>query len=73
VITINKQTIKVAAGAGAPQSPDGPTLDLPPGKYQYSLRVPGRPGRTYSITIAAGDSWGLMVGPTGEVLPMQMY
>lgn len=72
-LTINKQTIKIAAGTGSPQSPKGPMLDLPPGKYQYALRVPGRPARTESIDIAAGDAWGLMVGPTGEVLPLQMY
>ena len=72
-LTINKQTIKVAAGAGGPQSPKGPMLDLPPGKYQYSLKMPGRPARSDTIDIAAGDAWGLMVGPTGEVLPLQMY
>jgi hypothetical protein len=72
-LTINKQTIKVAAGAGGPQSPKGPTLDLPPGKYQYSLKMAGRPARNDTIDIAAGDAWGLMVGPTGEVLPLQMY
>lgn len=72
-LTINKQTIKVAAGAGGPQSPKGPMLDLPPGKYQYALRVAGRPARTDTITIAAGDAWGLMVGPGGDVLPLQMY
>jgi hypothetical protein len=73
VLTINKQTIKVAAGAGGPQSPKGPMLDLPPGKYQYSLKLAGRPARNDTIDIAAGDAWGLMVGPTGEVLPLQMY
>jgi len=73
VLTINKQTIKVAAGAGGPQSPKGPTLDLPAGKYQYSLKMAGRPARNDTIDIAAGDAWGLMVGPTGEVLPLQMY
>ncbi|SFN89849.1 hypothetical protein SAMN05216330_101874 [Bradyrhizobium sp. Ghvi] len=73
VLTINKQTIKVAAGAGGPQSPKGPMLDLPPGKYQYSLKMAGRPARNETINIAAGDAWGLMVGPTGEILPLQMY
>ncbi|PDT88509.1 hypothetical protein CO669_19065 [Bradyrhizobium sp. Y36] len=72
-LTINKQTVKIAAGAGGPQSPKGPMLDLPPGKYQYALRVPGRPARTDTLTVAAGDAWGLMVGPGGDVLPLQMY
>jgi hypothetical protein len=72
-LTINKQTIKIAAGAGGPQSPKGPMLDLPPGKYQYALRLPGQPTRNETLTVAAGDAWGLLVGPTGEVLPLQMY
>ncbi|TYO68283.1 hypothetical protein FXV83_01530 [Bradyrhizobium hipponense] len=72
-LTINKQTIKIAAGAGSPQSPKGPMLDLPPGKYQYALRVAGHPARNETLTVAAGDTWGLMVGPSGDVLPLQMY
>lgn len=72
-LTINKQTVKIAAGAGGPQSPKGPTLDLPPGKYQYALRLPGRPARTEALTVAAGETWGLLVGPSGDVLPLQMY
>lgn len=73
VITINTRTVKVAAGAGGPQSPKGPMLDMPPGKYQYSLKMAGRPARNDTIEIAAGDAWGLLVGPTGEVLAVQMY
>jgi len=72
-VTINKQTVKVAAGAGGPQSPKGPTLELPPGKYQYSLKVAGGPARNQQIEIAADDAWGLMIAPNGEVLPLQMY
>jgi hypothetical protein len=72
-LTINNQTVKIAAGAGGPQSPKGPMLDLPPGKYQYALRLPGRPTRTEILTVAAGDAWGLLVGPNGDVLPLQMY
>lgn len=72
-LTINKQTVKIAAGAGGPQSPKGPMLDLPPGKYQYALRLSGRPARTEALTVAAGEAWGLLVGPGGDVLPLQMY
>jgi len=72
-VTINKQTIKIGAGAGGPQSPKGPTLDLPPGKYQYSLKIAGSPARSNQIEIAADETWGLMIAPNGEVLPVQMY
>ena len=36
--TINKQTVKVAPGAGA-NGPGGPTLELPPGKYKVSMKA----------------------------------
>ena len=71
-VTINKQTIRIAAGAGTPQS-KGPTLDLPPGKYQYSLKVAGGPVRSNAIEVAADDAWGLMIAPGGEVMSLQVY
>jgi hypothetical protein len=72
-VSINKQTIKIAAGAGGPQSPKPPMIDLPPGKYQYALRIAGGRARNNQIEIGAGDTWGVMIGPGGDVLPLQMY
>jgi hypothetical protein len=71
-LTINKQTIKIAAGAGGPHS-KGPTLELPPGKYLYSLKVGASPARNNEIEVAADDTWGLMVAPDGEVMPLHVY
>jgi hypothetical protein len=73
MVSINKQTIKIAAGAGGPQSPRPPMIDLPPGKYQYALKIAGGPARNNQIEIGAGDTWGVMIGPGGDVLPLQMY
>lgn len=73
ILTVNKQTIRIAAGAGGPQSPRGPALDLPPGKYPYSVKVAGRPARNDTVEVTADDTWGLMIAPSGEVLPLQMY
>jgi hypothetical protein len=72
VLTINKQTIKIAAGAGGPRT-KGPTLELPPGKYQYSLKVAGGPARNNAIEVAADDAWGLMIAPDGDVMSLQVY
>jgi hypothetical protein len=72
-ISINKQTIKITGGAGGPQSPKPPMLDLMPGKYRYTLKVAGGPARNSQIEIDAGDTWGLMVAPSGDVLPLHMY
>ena len=70
-VTINRQTIRIAPGAGAQSK--GPTLELPPGKYHYSLKVAGGPARNNEIEVAADDAWGLMVAPGGEVVPLHVY
>jgi hypothetical protein len=71
VVTINKQTIKVAAGAGA-KSQDGPRIELPPGKYKYSLKVANRAAQEKDVEIGADETWGLLVGP-GGVMPLHLY
>jgi hypothetical protein len=71
-LTINKQTIKIAAGAGGPHA-KGPTLELPPGKYQYSVKVAGSAVQNNEIELAADDAWGLLVAPDGGVLPLHVY
>ena len=48
-------------------------IDLPPGKYRYTLKIAGGPVRNDQIEIGAGDTWGVMIAPSGEVLPLQMY
>lgn len=70
-ITFNNKTIKVAAGAGT-KAPDGPTLDLPPGKYMYSIKLPGKPAQNDQVIIGPDETWGLMAGP-GGVLALQAY
>lgn len=73
-ISINAQTIKVAAGVGGPTTPKGPTIELPPGKYKYALLVEGRPVQNAELEVAADDTWGLMVSPVGnQVMALQMY
>jgi hypothetical protein len=70
---INKRTIRIAAGAGGPQSPDRPMLDLPACKYAYSLKVGGGPARSGTVEVAADGTWGMMIAPSGEVLSIQIY
>ncbi|MBR1210538.1 hypothetical protein [Bradyrhizobium sp. JYMT SZCCT0180] len=72
-VTINKQTIKVAAGAGGLQSPKPPILELPPGKHRYSVKVAGQPTRNDTIEVTADGAWALVIPPSGEALSLQMY
>jgi hypothetical protein len=71
VITINKQTIKIAAGAGT-KGPDGAMLDLAPGKYKFSIKLAGKAASNDELKVGADETWGLLIGP-GGALPMHVY
>jgi hypothetical protein len=71
-VTIDGKTTKVAPGVGSPKAPSGPTFELAPGNYKVAVKVAGRPDRSSVLSVAADDSWGLMVTPAG-VLPLQIY
>lgn len=70
-ITIDKKTVKIPAGRGA-KKPDGPTIEISPGKHTFSFKLPGRAIQTDEVEVTEGDIWGLMVGP-GGVLALPMY
>jgi hypothetical protein len=70
-VTINKQSVNIAAGVGA-KEPNGPMLELAPGKYPYSSRAAGKAGKTETVEIGADEVWGMIVGP-GGVLALQLY
>jgi hypothetical protein len=70
-ITINKQSVKVAPGAGA-NGPGGPTLELPAGTYKVTMKVAGQPDASADVTIGADEIWGFMAGP-GGLMPMQIH
>ena len=82
VITINAQTITLAARAGRHladvadakrKSPDSPEIDLPPGKYKVSLKVASSAAQNREFEVAADETWGLLVGPAGVPLPVHLY
>jgi hypothetical protein len=70
-ITFNNRAVKVAAGTGS-KAPDGPSLEVAPGKYKYSIRLPGKPAQTDEIELTADQTWGLIIGP-GGVLALRVY
>ena len=71
VLTINKQTIKAAAGSGT-KAPDGAMLDLPSGKHKFSIKLPGKPASNDEMEVGADETWGLLIGPVGA-LPIRVY
>ena len=70
VIAINEQTIRLAAKAALP---DGPQIDLPPGRFKVTLKVPGNAAQKGEFEVGANETWGLLVGPAGVPLPVHVY
>jgi hypothetical protein len=66
-VTIAGKKIKVPAGAGT-KAPDGPTLDLPPGKIEVALKG----GAGDSFQAGPDQIWMAMIGP-GGFLFIQAY
>jgi hypothetical protein len=70
---LNQKEVKVDPQDPSQQSMEGvPYLDLPPGKYEYTLTIPGEPAATDSIEVGVDESWGLIGGP-GGAFPVQLY
>ena len=70
VVAINEQTVTLAARA---KLRDGPEIDLPPGRFKVTLKVPGDAAQNREFEVAADESWGLLVGPAGVPLPVHLY
>jgi hypothetical protein len=81
IITINGQTVTLAARAGdsltdhagsVRKSPDSQEINLPPGKYKVTSKIAGGAAQNREFEVAADETWGLQVGPAGVPLPVQL-
>jgi hypothetical protein len=79
VITINEQTITLAARAGYNLTDDpvsrgeSPEIDLPPGKFKTTLKVASGATQDREFEVAVDETWGLLVGPDAVPLPLHLY
>lgn len=80
IVTINGRTITLAAGGHLADvtdvgrtSPDSPEIELPPGKYMVTLKAASGAARAREFEVAAGETWGLLVGPDDVPLPLHLY
>jgi hypothetical protein len=71
--TLNQQDIIVEPQDLSQESMEGvPSLDLPPGKYEFTLTIPGQAAMNDTIEVGADEAWGLIAGP-GGAFPAQLY
>jgi hypothetical protein len=82
VITINAQTIHLAARAGlhlegeaetGAESNGSPEIDLPPGKFKVTLKLASGAAQSRQFEVAADETWGLLIGPNAVALPVHLY
>jgi len=82
VITINAQTIHLAARAGlhlegeaetGAESNGSPEIDLPPGKFKVTLKLASGAAHSRQFEVAADETWGLLIGPNAVALPVHLY
>jgi hypothetical protein len=82
VITINEQTVKLAARAGGKltdsaatgrKSPDSQEINLLPGRYKVSFKIASGAAQNREFELAADETWGLLAGPAGVPLPLHLY
>ena len=64
-ITINKKAYKVPAGLGAENPAEGKKIDLPPGTYDYTVKV-GSEEQKDKIKVEKGGAWGIIAFPGGQ-------
>ena len=51
---------------------NAPFVDVPPGKYPFTLSMPDQAPVKDAIEVGPDETWGLIAGP-GGALPLQMY
>lgn len=80
VITINEQTIKLAAGlelmddsVTGRKPHDSQEINLPPGRYKVSLKIASGAAQNREFELAADETWGLVAGRDGAPLPLRIY
>jgi hypothetical protein len=71
-IVINGKEYKVAAGVGAKDPKTAISLDVEPGKYQVSLKPRGS-DEPSELVMNQGETWGVIVFPTGDLFTDQLY
>jgi len=73
VISVDGKEHNVAAGLGARDPDQAIKLDLAPGKHAVLIKVPGKAAQTEEIEIGAGNTWGIIVVPTGGYFSDRVY
>lgn len=73
IFTINGQEYKLAALAGTEDPKTALNWSVPAATFTVVTKTPGLRGQTESVKANAGETWGVILTPTGEILSVQLY
>lgn len=73
VIAIGESDYPVESGRGAKDPKTAINYTIPPGKYTFTIKIPGEAPQTETLDIAAGTAWGVLGLPTGGYFAQQLY
>jgi len=73
-ITINGAPYTVKAGMGAKSPAEALKVDLFPGTNKLVAKVAGKADQPVDLPVAEGETWGLVIFPSGELfVPVRFY
>lgn len=73
VITIGTYDYQLRAGEGGSDPKSAKNFTVAPGKYTFTLKIPGQAPETETIEISADGAWGILALPTGGFVADQLY
>ena len=59
--------------ADVDKAPDSAEISLPPGKFEISLKFADGASENREFEFASDETWGLLAGLTGVMLPVRLY
>jgi hypothetical protein len=73
VITINGREYRITARAGAKDPKTGFNWAVAPGNYTVAIKATGAQVQSEALKLSAGETWGVIIDPSGGYLTTQLY
>lgn len=72
-IVIDGKAHSIAAGVGAEDPADAESLEVSPGSHAVTVKIPGEADQSEQAELAADETWGVIVIPTGGFFLDRLY
>ena len=72
-VVVDGATRRIAAGTGAADPAAGLSVTLVPGDHEVTVKVPGEPEQSETLTLGADETWAVMIMPGSGYLADRVY